>query len=78
MIFGYEKKGPGATYSLTLWGNTIGTKSLTSVFEMGTGVAFLLSAPGKFNIVSFIISMGNLYKDIVVFSCLYHSYLNFG
>jgi len=37
---------PALTYSLTWDSNTIGTKSLTTVFGMGTGVAFSLWAPG--------------------------------
>ena len=34
-----------STYSLTWVSNTIGVKSLTSVFGMGTGVSFSLLTP---------------------------------
>ena len=44
---------PALTYSLTWDGNTIGAESVTAVFGMGTGVAFLLLAPGFISVYNF-------------------------
>ena len=41
-----KNKKSGDTYSRT-FGTTIGSKSLTTVFGMGTGVAFLILSPEK-------------------------------